>query len=279
MRCRGVNICMIDKIINSLLSFLLVVLFASVSNFVNAQEQKEAGNEMDILLEEFPLGEPVFVQEKFEVQLTSGVEAWSNSGEKMEYKLPFLMEYGITDKLQFEVEAKYAFMRDSSDKYERDLDDIELGLLYNLMLKKSFSLSVGFNAGRLNSMLPSDKGKPEPIKRKVEWEPSVIMARQFGKGQIHAGAGLGFTENETEFAYNISGIYPINRFKPTLELNGRIEDDSFLSVTPGFIWTHSELFELAFGMPVNTSLNRLNDNPEWGLILRLTFEFEILDKD
>ncbi len=240
--------------------------------------------EKPALIEEFLTTEPSYVQLAGELELSLAfdfrqpTEAWS---------APLLVEYGITDRIEAEVEASYLSVhRDGS--HSHGPDDVELGLHYALRpevtevavtLGAELGLPTGDEARGLGS------GRTE-----VGLLGSAGLA--LGRAELHVTGRLDI-EDEVEPGLSAAAVLPRGAFRFTLEANalqgegqepGRTADPGapatlggetggeglWVVVTPGLF--HRLGGEVEYGVGVPIGLTRAA--PDWGVIARVTIGFE-----
>jgi hypothetical protein len=246
------------RVIICLASFFILLMHGSAS------AQKKAG--INELLQELFIGETVYAQEKSEIQMTVKPAYWNQKeGTKLK-NFPLQVEYGITDRFQVDVELPYVFHNLKDEQATGNSGNIELGFLYNILKgNKPFAFSVAMSAG-----FPTvRKGKEinETGETEVEWQPTLIVARQVGKLQVHASVGAEITTSRSELQYNLAGVMPMGDWRATLEVNARTGDEKITYLTPGVIWTGLDDFE--FGLGVSKS------RAEWGVTLMAVYEFSL----
>jgi len=233
----------------------ILLIFTTLISFSQEEDQEKFAEP----IQEFFVAGAVYPQEKNEIQITT-----ANSYYKYEFyktNSPALeIEYGISDNFQIGVGGilNTAFVKNAEDFNSYGT---EIGLLYSILNKKSYALSAVFETSFIfSNSIYAETG--------IEYEPRLIFAKQLGKAQTHIGIGAGFSE-ETEINYDIAFLYPYKNLCATFEINGIYENENILMLTPGIICKPTNLFEIGIGLPFNIS----NQNPSFGLIFDLTFEF------
>ena len=207
-----------------------------------------AGNALPQLIQEFALSETVYPQERGETQITISTVRSRNEDRVRDTSLK--VEYGITDRLQFEAQLPHVSLVPAGGARESGIGDTGLGLSYNLRPGggKRTAVSLGFEV-----TLPTGSEAKGLGGGTTTIEPSLVAARQVGKGQMHLSLGTELGSGERETSYNLAYVYPSNRkFYPTLELNGfRSEDEgNRLYLTPGAVVRVGRNGELGFGIPI-----------------------------
>jgi hypothetical protein len=241
----------------------LVFYFAAIFIFGMsnpAAAQKTAG--LEELLQEFFIGQTVYSQKKNEIQFTSKPAYWNKKGLEM-ISLPLQFEYGFTNRFQIELNLPYYFLRPKPGSAINGMGNLEVGFLYNILKgNKPFALSLALDIG-----LPTAKKEKDIDEAELEWEPSIIIARQIGRAQVHGSLAAEITNSESAFNYNLAAVFPFGDWRATLELNGKINDEKIIYLTPGLIWKGVDDFE--FGAGVSKS------RAAWGVILMATYEFSL----
>jgi hypothetical protein len=254
-----------SKNISLIFSFIVVFIFG-ISNSITAQKIEGIKE----VIQEFFIGETVYCQKKNEVQLTSKPAYWKKAGLTIA-SVPLQFEYGITDRLQIEMNFPYYFIHPKNEKAVKGAGNMEAGFLYNILKgNRLFALSLGFEVG-----LPVSKKEKAIDEAEIEWAPFLIAAWQIGKTQIHASFAAELTNTESALKYNLAAVVPFEDWCATLELNAKKGDSKIVYLTPGLIWKGLDDFEFALGISKNIGKN----NPVAGLILMITYEFSLKKKD
>lgn len=250
------------------LAFTAILLLVPVLEPVrgsSAQEEEEKG--LPELIQEFSLSETVYPQEAGETQLTLGAWRRRLDGSR-EWQASLKAEYGITSRFQVEMELPYLALRPEGEARRRGFGDVGVGVLYNFLPgNQPFALSAA-----LEVALPTGNEDKDLGEGKATWEPSIIIAKQLGKGQVHLNLGAEIGGGEAEYFYNVAAVYPLGqRLYPTLELNGtRSQDEgSRLHVTPGVVYRVSQNAELGLGWPLGIRAR----SEKYGPIAKFTVEF------
>ncbi|TRX61295.1 hypothetical protein FNH22_04360 [Fulvivirga sp. M361] len=213
-------------------------------------EEEEA--EYEQYIQEFFFTEAVYPQEKNELQFTV-------SNYYREYHdLQLLVEYGFTDRFQIELELSDLALRGVTESIAG-----EIGLLYNAINRKGFSLSIATEVG-----IEEEFDESLMKEYELEWGPKVVFSNPLGPLQLHTDIGVEMSE-DTEWHYNAGLIAPLNDWKGILELNGTTNESTDWQVTPGIIWNGLGKSEFAFGVPVSLS----EKNNRTGFVVRMTIEF------
>lgn len=233
--------------------------------FFCVKESVAQKGEMDEYLQEFFLSETVFPQEAKEIQFT--LKPYLSQSDDTHFSIPLTVEYGITDRLQVEIEVPYLISSSKKRTTIQGMENLEIGVLYNVIKSnRPFALSMG-----VEFPLKTASRKIREYDPETSVEAIIIAARQFGKAQIHAKMGSEISAGKSTMNYGVASIFKFGRCKPTFELNWDNEEARTLSVTPGVLWT--EPGGLEFGMAFSTKVP--NTYASWGVIASFTYEFSL----
>ncbi len=249
----------------------LILCFASAFFGSLSRSGAQTSGETPELLQEFFVSETVFAQEKNEFQVTTKPGYWKKEGMKM-ITIPLQFEYGFTDRFQVELTLPYNFLYTEGHRVIHGRGNAEAGFLYSILKgNKPFAFSMGLEVELPTEKMSKTAELPEEAEEAeepgVEWEPSLIIARQFGKMQVHANLAAEISKSGTEFNYNLATAVPFGNWLATLELNGKFADKRSVFITPGILWKGIDDFE--FGAAVSKG------GPGWGFILMATYEFSL----
>ena len=216
------------------------------------------------LLQEFFLSETVFPQQKNELQLTARPTFWKN--KNLSYlQIPVWLEYGFTNRFQVELTVPVRIMFPRGQKPVADTRTLEAGLLYNIVNRnKPFALSAGLD---IEWATAKDEEEIGEVKSRIAWEPIIIIARQFGRTQVHANLGAELIGNEAEFPYGLATATSLGHWIITMEITGEMHDNKTIFLSPGLIWKGIDDFELGAGVSKGRSI--------WGLTLMATYELPL----
>jgi len=250
---------------------LCLVGVASLCPIAAAGVEKE----QRALIEEFLTAEPCYVQLKGETEFSSAFDYRKPVGD---WSVPMLVEYGITDRIEAEVEVSYLSVSGDGAR-NRGLGDVELGLHYALRpdLDK-VAVTLGADVG-----LPTGDEARGLGSGKAGVEFFAIAGLKRGRAELHVTGMLEVGE-EVEPGLNAAAVYPHGDLRFTLEANvlpGALKtgeepdeekgnEDLWVVVTPGLF--HRPSPEIEYGIGVPLGLTRAA--PEWGIIGRMTIEFE-----
>jgi hypothetical protein len=186
-------------------------------------------------VQEFFLSDAVRSQEKGELQITFGVHSRHGSGTNAFMK----SEFGLTDRLQLSAEVPYDEDIPASSP-NRSMP--EVGVHYQIIHGQvPFSLTAGI-----------DVELPLGSSREIEWEPSIIAARAFGKLQVHVGLSTNLQAAKPSFESNLASVYSVDRrWFPTLELTSKqVHGNDALYLTPGLYRHFQHRLEFGVGVPL-----------------------------
>lgn len=240
------------------------VVFASVmSDSVSAQEEHES---VEQIFQELFLGESVYPQEARELQFTTGF-LFAHERQH-DSRIPVLIEYGLTDRLQIGIEVPIDFLG-----ADDGVGNIELEGYWNLLNDRRSGWAAGIGLG-----LGLPTATPEVGEEELIYEPFFIVYRELDSLAINFSAGL-----EIEDSSEITGelaVALIKRWKPfvlILETGLEIEpDETSLRLAPAIYWQPPcANWELGVSVPVGLNA----DTPDIGVFVLFTIEFGGTDDD
>jgi hypothetical protein len=246
--------------------FFTGIYILSFSNSVMSQRI----NSSDELLQEFFIGQTVYAQHRNEIQFTIAPVYWKKQVSEVA-SFPLQLEYGLSERFQFGLELPYSFGNSKNSQRAMGIGNAEIGFLYTFFKdNKSIVVSLAMGLG-----LPTEKREKGVERAKVQLGPSLIVARQIGKAQVHTSFGVEFSRGESAFNYNLATVYPFADWRATIEVNSEIDDHKIIFLTPGLIWKGIEDFE--FGLGISKSVNK--NSASCGVILMITHEFSFIRGD
>jgi len=241
--------------------FAWVIIVLCCSKPTKAQSKLE----MDEYLQEFFTGETVFSQDRNEIQFT--LKPSFTKSEQSQLCIPFSVEYGITDRLQIEVEVPYLISSLTERQRIKGMGNAEVGLMYNILKSyRPFSLSVGINKNLKTA--GKDIGAYD---EEASWEAYTVVARQLGSGQIHGNLRTELADGQINFNYGVGCVVNFGRFDGTFEVTTNKEEERIFYFTPGLIWKQPNGLE--FGMALSKSVDKYSDG--WSLVAMMIYEFSI----
>jgi len=104
----------------------------------------------------------------------------------------------------------------------------------------------------------------------MEWEPTVMAARAFGKLQVHVSVSSTIQAEHRSFEFNLASVYPVHRiWFPTLEFTGKqVQGTHAFYVTPGWYRHLKHRFEFGIGEPICIG----GISPSFGIVSKLNWE-------
>jgi hypothetical protein len=234
---------------------------AAMGQAPGARPASTARDVLPVYIEEFFLSEAVRSEEHGELQLTLDGMASRGKGSAADGRSADLdIEYGITRRLQFGMEMPYGIQSTATSELPVSWSTLNASLLYQFIRgNHPFALS-----GAMEVNLPlSSRGS-------VSYEPDVLIAKGFGKLQIHTSFIPELSDDDTSLAYNVAALRPFaHHLIPTLEFNGRRNSavNSFY-LTPG-IYKHLP-HRLEMGAAIPAGLNRFSSPV--GVVFKMTWE-------
>lgn len=243
------------------------------------------------LIEDFFFIESVTSQERGEVQLSLATGYFSGSPEGNSQLGQFGIEYGVTDRLQVEVNLDAWRDRETVDDGVRlshsGIGDLEFGLKYAFpsSAARGFELAIGVEVTAPVGDADRDLGEGF-----WSYEPFVIVSRKFGAetelalglsygirrldDQVDDPAEIESATNELEF-----GLGLVRAFGPawrgTLELSYETDEvssrgnESEAYLAPGLVYAGSDSLQL--GMALGAGLT--TDSADWVFLGLLSYEF------
>ncbi|GAB6167450.1 hypothetical protein JCM19992_34500 [Thermostilla marina] len=237
-----------------------------------AEAQHRYGESIKPILQDLFLGESVYPQERGEWQVTTGF-MWAKEHED-DFEIPALIEYGITDRLQFGVEVPTTFLRHGAEDHE-GVGNIELDTYYNFWNDpcSRTAYGVGFTVG-----LP--EATPHVGNDAVIYEPYFVA---YGENDLFATNVYTAIEIEDPLdehedttvgaQFDVACFTEIGPFVPLLELGVEIEEhgETPVRLAPGIYWKPRAWPETEFGVSLPIGLNE--EAPDLGAFVFLTWEF------
>ena len=224
--------------------------------------------------------ELVYPQEKGAFQLTS---SFTFSNAEKEFSNDLTLEYGLTHSWQIDLQWQSFARKIAVDgQVLRGSGDLRLGTKYSFMNMhgSNFHSAVGFELG-----LPAASAKKEISERKIEYEPYVVVAKDFprlSRLQLFSQLGLTFAHsisestvneddhNEKTFEWNSGMFVPYRRARFTTEVSwSKSSNESNLYLTPGLVWKLPRDLEFGAGVPIGITRNA----DPFRMIVNVVYEF------
>ena len=257
--------------------FLCSAGLASCCSIARAGEARDDR----VTIEEFLTAEPTYVQRKGEIELSAAYDCRRPAGG---WRVPLLVEYGITDRIEAEVEA--GWLTPGDDSRDAGFGDVELGLHYALRPEvERVAVTLGVDIG-----LPTADAARGPGGGRTEVEVSGIAGVRLGVVELHATGALAI-EDEVEPRLDLAALVPRGDLRFTLEANvirgagsatesapgpplaegigGTADEGVWAAVTPGLFHFPRPGVEYGIGVPIGIT----RATPHWGILGRLTIEF------
>jgi len=209
----------------------------------------------------------VFAQEAGEFQF-SFTPHYAEAGEETSWALPVSLEYGISDKLQIELEwVSYGQNNPSDESANSGVGDVKIGLQYSWMeiLGSNVHLALGVELG-----IPLGDEEKELGEAEKSLETYLVLGANISQ-ELHAFLQLGveYPEHEGKERFVNLGLIGklANDVAFTVEYNWE-EEQRY--ITPGLVWQPADDWELGIGLPLGVS----DEADDYQLILHLIVEFD-----
>lgn len=218
--------------------------------------------------QELFLGEPPQVQERLELQLTSGLR-WHADGEASDTSAPLAVELGLTERLQVEAESQV-----ESPAGAAEMTGFEAGLLYALDGRAPVLVSAGLSAG-----LAGLAGEEE-----LAWtvEPALLLQQPLGRFGINLRFGAELErafegdDGEVGAAAALSCFAAVSGLYPAVEAAVEVSDqETSVVVAAGLAWAPVDGVEIGVAMPVQLD----GGATRAGVIGTLTWEMELAENE
>jgi hypothetical protein len=233
----------------------------AVHTDADAQATATGNGPLPEYIEEFFLSEAVRSEDRTELQLTIDGAAFRGRGRAMDGKSAGLdIEYGLTNRLQLGLEAPYGIQSSATSETPVSWSTADASLLYQFIRgNHPFALSgvMGVNL-------------PLTLRGDVSYEPELLIAKAFGKLQVHTSVIPELSGDDTSLEYNAAAVHPLaHHWTPTFEFNGRRNAgvDSFY-LTPGIYKHLPHRLEMGIGVPIGASPHA----SPIGAIFKMTWE-------
>jgi len=242
---------------------LAALVFLLGASSAWAEEDK-----LDEFVQELFLGEIVYPQEAHEIQFTTGF-LW-NHDESDDWRLPVVLEYGLTDSLQIALELPVDHV-DEADA--TGAGNLEVEAYWNFLNDPctGWAAGAGFGIG-----LPT--GSREVAENAVTYEPFLVAYRQLGcSTAFNVSAAVEIEDpQESDEESEVSGevaaalLKRYDNFVLLMEAAVEIEEDEApVTLAPGLYWQPGDVWEVGFSLPVTLQ----GDSAEVGAFVLVTFEF------
>jgi hypothetical protein len=244
-----------------------LVSLAVTGVLVHARDARAEDDEIEDVVQEVFLGSVAFSQDARELQL-SLASSWIAADEADVFAPLLAGEWGLTDRLQLEVETPFAIAVPDQGEADGGLGNAEVGVLYNVV--RSPALGLVASAGA-SAVLPT--ASTAMVDR--AWGGGALVSLYKYLGPVHATlsvetGALVPVGDEAELGVEgaLGVIVPLGRVIPIVEVGFEREDDSELRCAAGFAWAVADGIELGLAGLVS----RGDDDTEWGALVGLTWE-------
>jgi hypothetical protein len=244
------------KLVNRIVLLLLLTGPCILALCQDQEISRSSNAPLPEYVQEFFLSDAVRSQEKGELQITFGVDSRHGSGTNAFVK----SEFGLTDRLQVSAEVPYGEGDEDIPAPPPNWSMPTLGVQYQIIHGQvPFSLTAGV-----------DVELPLGSSRGIEWEPSIIAARAFGKMQVHASVSANIQAAKPSFESNLASVYSIDqRWFPTLELTAKqVRGNYAFYVTPGFYRHFKHRLEVGVGAPLGIGV----PSTSVGIVTKINWE-------
>ena len=228
----------------------------------NNLEQEEVA---DALAEELFRASTPESEEQGEWQFSTTVD-FTDSDEQWVAQLLLEAEVGLTDRFQIGVEVPLTWFESKYDEEdEYGLGDVEIEFLYNFVRSDRWVVSAAFGLG-----LPTGDEDRELGEGVVEYEPMLVAAYYLDATAFYLNLGGEISEDDSSFDYALAIAHAWDDLVGVVEYTGSTwgEEEPHV-LTPGVLWHGFDDMEIGVGVPIGLS----DDAADWGVIFRLTFEF------
>ncbi|MGD0681717.1 MAG: hypothetical protein ABR990_06670 [Terracidiphilus sp.] len=240
----------------------------AVGQTLSAKPAQTGQDVLPVYIEEFFLSEAVRSEEHGELQFTIDTITSRGKGSAADGKSADLdIEYGITKRLQLGMEVPYGIQSTASSELPVSWSSLNASLLYQFIRSNhpfALSGSMGVNV-------------PLTSRGEFGFEPELLIAKAFGKLQIHTSVIPELSDDDKSLEYNVAAVRPLaHHLIPTLEFNGRRNKglNSFY-VTPGMYKHLPRRMEIGMGVPVGVN----SQSSPIGVVVKMTLEFGGDDDD
>lgn len=237
---------------------LLAMLAFSSQVFSDAIEAEQP-------LQEVFQSELVYPQEQGELQFTFSPE-YADGDEHQQWSFPVVIEYGLTDALQVELEwTALVYHDEEGEDTTTGVGDLSIGAMYSWMniggqpMHAAVALELGIPTGNEDQELGEGHFTVEPF---------VILAWDLpfrSDTQVFLNAGVELSDSEEEVFTNLGFFTPIGDAIFTTEWNWS-EEERYL--TPGLVWQPHEGWELGLGVPLGLN----SEADDFRFIFKLSYE-------
>jgi hypothetical protein len=249
-------------------SSLVVLALAAWTGAPGAWAEDEP--ELEDVVQEVFLGQLAFPQDALELQVSAGSSWVEADGARVLAPL-IVVELGLTDRLQIEVEAPFVVAIPSKGDAGGGPGNVELGALYNVA--RSPLLGLLISAG-VAAMLPT--ASTDLIGR--AYGAAAVVAAYKTMGAVHANLSAesgvevatgGEEEAEMVREVALSLLVPLGALTPIAEIGFEREgEENAIALAGGLAWHGSGPLEIGLA-----GLMRNGEGAaEWGAVVNFTWE-------
>ncbi len=251
----------------------------------NAAEEEEEDNQ---LLNELFQSETVYPQDQGEIQFTF-VPEFRAGMTRNRFLFPFLVEFGLTDAWQ--VELEWTAHSIITDPRKQGIGELAFGTMYSFL---NIGGSTSHAAAGFEVEIPLGDVDKELSEGFLEYETFVVLAHdfpQFYRVQVFTQFGLTFVQRVDspmdpddkepaahEFLFNTGFIVPWECMVFTGEFNWTTNEwnhdgtESQQFFTPGVKWVPSTSREIGIGVPIGLN----SETDDYRIIVHFLQEFDLL---
>lgn len=223
--------------------------------------------------EELALTETVVTQDRDELELTPKMQFFKGA-EGKQVDLVTDGQYGLTDRLEWDVEVPYEFLNPSGGQSVSGIGDVETGLRYGVVDYRTqpLSLTAGLRIGIPTGNRGNDLGDG-----RLSLEPSFTASQWLGHLNVelnlswrHAVTNAG-TEPKDEYQYNLAILCPMHQWFFVLEGDGETTSQrTKYFITPEVVWKLLPQLELFVAVPLGVT----HAAGDYGVAVGMTLELE-----
>jgi hypothetical protein len=249
-------------------SSLVVLALAASTGAPGAWAEDEP--ELEDVVQEVFLGQLAFSQDALELQVSAG-SSWVEADDAHLLSPLLVVELGLTDRLQIEVEAPFVVAIPGKGDAGGGPGNAEVGALYNVV--RSPVLGLLISAG-VAAMLPT--ASTDLIGR--AYGAAAVLAAYKTMGAVHAnlsaGSGVEVETAGEEVAQMVSEValsllVPFGVVTPIAEIGFEREgDENAIAFAAGLAWHGSGALEIG----VAGLMSNGEGAAEWGAVVNFTWE-------
>lgn len=215
------------------------------------------------LVQELFLTDDSQPQQRGELEAGAGVD-YAHDDREDAAKVPFTAEWGLTDRLEIDVEAPFRYREPDSGASHAGPGDVAAGLSFGLLPDgdpNSFTVFA-------RQTVPTGDEDDGLGRGTAVFQPGLAVGRRVGYGEVRGGGELTLGGGSDVRAF-AAGILPVRDFRLTLETEITDADDHLWRVAPGVFYRPVPGFEAGIGIPVGLSPGA----PDLGFLARMTVNY------